>query len=134
MRPAPLWRRLAAAFYDLLLILALCMVGAFAVLPFTGGQAVPAGTLWFQIYLAVLVAGYYLWCWTRSGQTLGMRTWRVRVVADAGALSWSRAVLRLLLALVSIAALGLGLWWSLWEPRRRMWHDMLAGTAVVQLP
>jgi uncharacterized RDD family membrane protein YckC len=134
MQPAPLWRRLAAGLYDLLLILALCMIGAFAVLPFTGGEAVPAGTRWFQAYLAALIATYYLWCWVRGGQTLGMRTWRLRLVADAGALSWPRALLRLVVALIGMAVLGLGLWWALWEPRRRMWHDLAAGTSVQHQP
>ena len=32
----------------------------------------------------VVIAGYYLLNWMRSGQTLGMRAWRLRAVTDVG--------------------------------------------------
>ena len=31
-----------------------------------------------------VIAAYYVLNWTRSGQTLGMRAWRLRAVSDTG--------------------------------------------------
>ena len=67
-------------------------------------------------------------------QTIGMRAWRLRVVAaDGNRVSWSRAILRFFIALVSLAALGAGFWWALVDAQRRTWHDMAACTHMVRL-
>ena len=42
------------------------------------------------------------WFWTHGGQTLGMKTWRIRLVNENGSvLSWGQALLRYLCALPS---------------------------------
>jgi uncharacterized RDD family membrane protein YckC len=73
--------------------------------------------------------------WTRSGQTLGMLAWRLRVERSDGAtLTWRDALLRLAGACVSLAALGLGYFW-IWIDRDRLtWHDRWSGTRVVVVP
>ena len=32
-----------------------------------------------QAFLLSVFAAYFLWCWLRGGQTLAMKTWRVRL-------------------------------------------------------
>src|SRR5690606_41442182 len=62
-----------------------------------------------QVALLAVTAGYFVISWRRGGQTIGMRAWRIRIVAtEGGALPWSRALLRFAVALVSLGALGLG--------------------------
>ena len=86
---------------------------------------------------AVLAAGYFLFFWSLSGQTLGKLLTGGRVVdgrgsSGGGALGASRAALRLVGAVVSAVPLGagfLGLWT---DTERRGWHDRLAGTKVVR--
>ena len=84
---------------------------------------------------AVLGAGYFLFFWSLSGQTLGKLLTGGRVVdagGGGGALGASRAALRLLGAVLSALPLGagfLGLWT---DAERRGWHDRLAGTKVVR--
>ncbi len=56
-------------------------VATFALLPLSGGEAILTATQGIvgQLYhalLVLLVFGYFGLCWTRSGQTLGMRAWR----------------------------------------------------------
>ena len=85
---------------------------------------------------AVLAAGYFLFFWSLSGQTLGKLLTGGRVVDGSGgvggALGASRAALRLVGAVFSAVPLGagfLGLWT---DTDRRGWHDRLAGTKVVR--
>lgn len=133
--PAGLGRRLMAAAYDLLPLLALWMAGTAILLPFTGGKGIAPHNLAYQGWLVAIAYFYYTVSWRRGGQTIGMRAWRIRVVpVDAPALAWSRASLRFAVALVAVAALGAGLLASLFDRRRRMWHDRAAATEVVLLP
>ena len=100
---AGLLRRLAALFYDLLLVIALAFAATFALLPLTRGEAILASTqgplahAYHALWLLAVFA-YFGWCWTRSGQTLGMRAWRI-ALRDAGErrLGWPGAVARFLL-------------------------------------
>ncbi len=63
-----------------------------------------------------------------------MRPWRLRVVrADGAAVDLRRAALRFVVALVSLAACGLGFFWCLVDRDRRAWHDIAAGTLLVRL-
>ena len=69
--PCGLLRRLAAMFYDALLLLALLM-GAALIVVIPLGEAVTSSNPFFQFYLLVVCWAYLAICW-RSGQTLGMR-------------------------------------------------------------
>jgi uncharacterized RDD family membrane protein YckC len=130
----PLWLRLIAGIYDLLPLLGLWFAAAVLALVVTGG-ALDAHRLAHKLLVQALVltlsAAYFVVSWTRGGQTIGMRAWRLRVVrVDGSALSLWRALLRFFVALVSLAALGLGFWWTLADRQRRTWHDLAAGTAM----
>lgn len=130
--PASLWVRLAALFYDSLLIFGLLVAGTFAVLPFTGGQAVTPDQTWFFLYLFALVVVFYLWFWRRGGATLGMEAWRLQLRReDERPIGFTQGVLRLVVAWLM---LGTGLLWCLVDARRRAVHDIVSGTEVVRLP
>jgi uncharacterized RDD family membrane protein YckC len=151
---APLWKRLMASTYDLLPLIALLMVATALMLQLTGAEGVPKSGVeriplnaiegiprtglvhyLYQALILLLVALYYIWSWHRGGQTIGMRAWRLRVQTEAGAKpAFKTASLRFALSLVSIGALGLGLIWSLIDPKRRMWHDRWTGTEVIVVP
>jgi uncharacterized RDD family membrane protein YckC len=112
--PAGLFRRLAALLYDLLLVIALGFVVTFAMLPLTHGEAILSSTQGlvghaYHALLAMLVFAYFGWSWTRSGQTLGMRAWRIRLEsAGARRLTWAKSLVRFLLGtgLAWLATLG----------------------------
>ena len=133
---APLWLRLIAGIYDLLPLLGLWFAAGMLALAVTGGALDPhrlAHKLLVQALVLALSAAYFAVSWTRGGQTIGMRAWRLRVVrADGSALGLGHALLRFFVALVSLAALGLGFWWALIDRRRRTWHDLAAGTAMLR--
>lgn len=137
--PAPLHLRLSALAYDLFPLAALWMATAGLVLFAVHGDVdvahPPAGyRLTLQLALFAVSAGYFVLSWTRGGQTIGMRAWRIRIVAaDGGALPWPRALLRFGVALLSLAAFGLGFLWCLVDGERRAWHDLVARSAYVRV-
>ncbi len=132
-------RRAAALLYDALLLAALLMIFTAAMLPFTHGRALLAETAgaWVYLYRAGLLAvigAYYALNWIRSGQTLGMRAWRLRVV-DAGGhrIGVRQALWRLGCGLLAWPPAALGVLWLYVDPARLALHDRLSGTRVVQL-
>lgn len=144
---APLWRRLLAFVYDLLLLLGLWFfVGLVAVALNHGpvGAAIEDGAVRVQdwpaqiaLYAALwLVTGlYYTLSWRHGGQTLGMKPWRLRVdVWPAEGLDTARAWRRYLAGCLTVLTAGAGLLWSLVDRDRRALHDLLAGTRVALLP
>ena len=137
---AGLARRLGAALYDALLLLALAMIATLLFLPLTGGEALtpaehPLLERIYQLTLCAIVVGYFGYCWTRSGQSIGMLAWRLRVEREDGRLlTWRDSVLRVAAALVSALPAGLGYLWSWLDADRRTWHDRWTRTRVVVLP
>ena len=87
----------------------------------------------FQFYLLSVCGAYFVFCWTRTGQTLPMKTWRMRVVKlEGGALSIGRAFWRYLLAIAGMLS-GLSLLWAPFDRERQFLHDRLAGTRIVRV-
>ena len=137
---APLWLRLAAIFYDLLVLLALWMlIGALVLLAFDGEVDVVHQPALYHIVLQAALLGvtaiYFVLSWCRGGQTIGMRAWGLRVVDSHSrqAPTWSRCVLRFAVALLSLLAAGAGFIWCLIDRERRAWHDLAARTRVVRV-
>jgi uncharacterized RDD family membrane protein YckC len=133
-------RRVAAIFYDLLLIAALLLLAsAMVTLPvlFLFGEAasssLSANPL-FRLWLALVPLLFYVYFWIKGGQTLGMRAWRMRLVRmDGSPVDLRGALLRCLGAILSLIPFGLGFLWMLTDPERLTWHDRLSGTRLVML-
>ena len=131
--PAGLARRLAALAYELLLLAALLLAGALPFVMATRGLDPVWARSLLQAYLAALSGIYFGWQWCRGGQTLPMKTWRLRLVTRDGApLSPARAAARYGLALAGTLALGAGFLWVLVDRDRLFLHDRLAGTRIVR--
>lgn len=138
-----LWRMLALL-YDLWPAVALWMLlsAAFTLGYYLTGHGArqniaPFSALQIALWLACwLVTGAYaVISWRRGGQTLGMRPWRLKVVAaDGGAPSWRALCMRFAVATFSSLLVGLGFWWA-WVDRKKLtWHDRASGTRMVRLP
>ena len=132
-RAPSIGRRLASALYDLLLLVALVFIATWPFLAFFGDSTQGWRRHLLQAWILVVVGAYFVWFWTHAGQTLPMKTWNIRVVrADGSPLGVARAVHRYLLAVLGLAALGLGFLWALLDRERQFLHDRLAGTALVE--
>jgi len=134
--PAGLFRRLAAAVYDSLLLLAVLFLGTLALLPLTGGEAITPQDSgpWEHLYRAwivALTAGFFGLSWTRRGQTLGMMSWKIRLSRDDGTpLRWRHVLGRLAVGLALVVAAAAGLW----RLRSAQGIPELAAGAVLLLP
>lgn len=145
--PAPLWRRLAAAGYDVMLLAALWMVVTGLVITIygqsglpmdeTGGVSKPPAAFlrWGLFPLLMLASwGFFAWFWLHGGQTLGMRAWRICSRDwQHGPMRFSQTLLRFILATLSWLLLGLGYLMVLFPPYQSL-HDRLSKTQTVVLP
>ncbi|WP_196137461.1 RDD family protein [Aliikangiella sp. G2MR2-5] len=139
---ASCWKRIIAWVYDLLgglavFILAL-VIGLLAstliALPFgySGAevsQSLSNNPLWL-VYIFACVQYYYVWCWVKGGQTVGMRTWRLKLCKpDGQLLTWQEGYIR------SFASLGgIGTLWCIVDKENRGLQDLACDSRVVLLP
>jgi uncharacterized RDD family membrane protein YckC len=130
---APLGRRLLSLIYEALLLAALlwCAALLFGAIEIEAATRHPRPL--FQAYLVLVTGAYFTWQWTHGGQTLPMKTWRLRLVGVSGAAVGTRlAWLRYAIALAGSLAGGIGFVWALVDRDRQFLHDRLAGTRVVR--
>jgi uncharacterized RDD family membrane protein YckC len=156
-RPASLPLRIAAMVYEGVLIFGIAFVAALLLL-FTTGWTAPLDhwqRLMMQATVFVALGIYFCWCWIRSGQTLALKTWNLRIIDAAGlnptlpraiaryVLSWTLFVPGLVyIALLQpsraggLAALAIGfvltLAPALFDRDRRLLHDRWSRTRIVR--
>ena len=131
--PASLLRRLAAIFYDGLLIAGLLMVLTLVLVLVRGGAAIPPGSWWYAATLLGVNFLFFGYSWTRGGQTLGAQAWGLRVTArDGSNLNWREAAIRYLAAWLLLLPPGLGFIWAWWDTDGLCWHDRLSGSRVIR--
>ncbi len=151
-----LTRRFACGLYEGVMLFGVGLVPA--VLSTLATRLIGGSTVarWAPQIIGLLCFGtYFVWLWTRSGQTLPMQTWRIKLVDahDGHLLDWRRALYRYLLCWLWIAPgvlIGMVAGWSKWPllgaagawaaaygfasrflPDRQFLHDRLAGTRLV---
>jgi uncharacterized RDD family membrane protein YckC len=130
--PAPIGRRLVSLVYETLLLAALLWCAGL-VYSAIEARAIGAHSRFaFQSYLVLLTGAYFVWQWTHGGQTLPMKTWRMRLITAEGArVRAGRAWARYALALAGTLAAGFGFAWALFDRDSQFLHDRLAGTRLV---
>ena len=142
---ANLWRRLAALVYDAFLLFAIILAYGFLLtvimVLFSGSQQVedvqPGALLQWLSFAGLIAAliGYYYICWRKQGQTLGMKSWRLKLQQADGSLATpEQCIKRSLLASLSLAIGGIGYLWCLVPPAKACLHDIYSATEVVVLP
>lgn len=133
--PAPLLARIAAMIYESLLVTAVVFGASFIIIPVVGEMHAGWQRHLFQFYITGVLFAYFSAFWLRSGQTLAMKTWRIRLVDQHdGRISFKQAVLRFFLALLGLLLAGAGFWWALVDRDHQFLHDRIAGTRLVRVP
>ena len=132
MTLAPIGRRLLSLIYEILLLAALLWCASLLYWAIEHELATAHARRLFQIYLAGIAGAYFVWQWTHGGQTVPMKTWRLRVVGrDGEPVPTRQAVMRYFAAMVGSLALGFGFLWAFVDRDRQFLHDRIAGTRVV---
>ena len=128
-------RRLAAMAYEILLlsgVLAVTLVLPHLLISAFAHRVATPVVLWAHLFIVLLV--YCLGFWCHGGQTLAMKTWRLRLLTRSGApLRPAQALLRYLLCWPSLGLGGIGIAWALVDRDRQFLHDRLAGTRLVSV-
>ncbi|MEV4781295.1 RDD family protein [Burkholderia sp. LMU1-1-1.1] len=150
-------RRLISMVYECLLGFAVLFLPFLIFEMITGASHAPLVEHMRQALAFIVLGVYFVHQWSRDGQTLAMKTWRLKLVRPGHAhvsaraaavrylLSWMWVLPALVVSLAldlhrwhALGAVGAGiLLWSLTaflDKDRQFLHDKLSGTRLVQLP
>ncbi len=155
--PAPgLPRRLACFVYEGVLLFGVLMISAYLYSSLTQQRHALHGKTGLQAFLFIVLGIYFVWFWSRGGQTVAMKAWHIRLVdAQGAAVTQPRALARYLLAwawfvpglvalslaggaagagpmfgVLTLGVLGFAALARL-RPDRQFWHDVVCGTRLV---
>jgi len=148
-------RRLACFMYEGVLLFGVVMAAGLVYGVATQQRHALVGAFGLRVFLFLVLGAYFVWFWSRGGQTLAMQTWHIRLVTrDGQRVSRRRALCRYLLSWLwfvpALATLELaGLQGTLpafativagvvayatlarLHPDRQYWHDAVCGTRLV---
>ena len=129
-----LLRRFGAIFYDALLLFATLF---FASLPIAVPLNITTEHPWypyFVIYIHIISFLFFGWFWTHGGQTLGLKTWKARLISTSGnSVTWKQALLRYIASLFCWLSLGIGFLWCFTNRERLAWNDILSKTRLIRI-
>lgn len=133
--PAPmpgLGRRLTCLLYEGLVIFSVLLIGF--LIPqsvfYAFGLQLSGRMLMLHIWLLLML--YFVWFWLNGGQTLPMKTWKIRLAnPDGSRLRPLQAILRYCAAWFSYCLFGVGILWALIDKDKQFLHDRIAGSRIV---
>ena len=76
--------RLVSLVYEGMLLFAVLFVASYLFLSIARDAQSGLSRAVFQIYLLSVCGAYFVFCWSHTGQTLPMKTWRMRIVTEEG--------------------------------------------------
>jgi uncharacterized RDD family membrane protein YckC len=150
-----LWRRMACFMYEGVLLFGVLMIAAYLFSSLTQQRHALVGRHGLQAFLFVVLGIYFVWFWSRSGQTVAMKAWHIRVVTARGEpVSQARALARYVLSwlwfvpallalylspiqsaplMFAVMAVGVLAYAALTRlhPQRQFWHDAACGTRLI---
>ncbi|MFZ4651152.1 MAG: RDD family protein [Rubrivivax sp.] len=155
MQAPGLTRRMACFVYESMLLFGVVVMAGYLYSALTQQRHALHGQNGLRAFLFIVIGIYFIWFWSRTGQTLAMKTWHIRLVTAQGRLvSQPRAAARYLASWVwvlpalfvagwggigsglqvagllsgSVAVYALS---SLLLPSRQFAHDLVCGTRLV---
>ncbi|MFD2176357.1 RDD family protein [Veronia pacifica] len=144
---AGFFRRLAAWIYDVLVLtavemLAVALVMSGFAIAFSLGVSLeeyidasdflsrhPVASPLFTAYIALVAVMFFGYFWSKGGQTLGMRAWKLRIQnVDGTRITFSQALVRM-----ATSAFGLGNLVVLIDSNNQSLQDMMAKCQTIKL-
>ncbi len=158
--PAPArLRRFASMMYEGVLLFGVVFLAGYAFDTLTQSRHGLALRHTRQALLFLAIGFYFILCWRRSGQTLPMKAWNIRLVSTTGGqLTMRQMLVRYACMWVFPAAGAFAVWvlaeWTAWPSvlmlivaapftvfiptlyatNQQFWHDKMAGTLLVSTP
>lgn len=129
-----LLRRFGVMFYDSILLIAVLF---FASLPIVVPLSITTEHYLYTFFIGyIYLVGFLFfgWFWTHGGQTLGLKTWRIKLISDIGnTVSWKQALLRYIASLLCWLSLGVGFIWCYTNRDRLAWNDLWSNTRLKRI-
>jgi uncharacterized RDD family membrane protein YckC len=153
--PPSIWRRMACFFYEGVLLFGVLMIAGYLFSSLTQQRHALLGRHQLQTFLFMVLGIYFVWFWSRGGQTVAMKAWHLRLVDVHGRpvtqlralgrylLAWLWFIPALTLAWLSniqsvgaifgLMAMGLVAYALIarFHPSRQFLHDMACGTRLI---
>ena len=126
--------------YECLTIIAIALAGAFIFVALFGDATTGYLRTALQTWLWLLVGSYYIFCWHKSGQTLAMQAWQLKLVQlEDGAnisqkISYYVLIKRYIWASLGVLCFGVNFLWAIVDRKKVFLHDKRASTAIIVLP
>ncbi len=126
--------------YESLTIIAIALAGAFVFIAIFGDATTGYRRTLLQTWLWLLIGSYYIFCWRKSGQTLAMQAWRLKLVLrEDGAnlsqkISYGVLIKRYIWASLGVLCFGIDFLWAIVDKKRVFLHDKWAATKMIVLP
>ena len=125
-------RRLASMLYEGLVVFSILLIGFLLPQIVLSGFGMVLGGRMLMLHIFILLLGYFVWCWLNGGQTLPMKTWKLRITnSDGLALRPTQAILRYMAAWPSILLAGIGIFWAVFDKDKQFLHDRIAGSRII---
>ncbi len=147
--PAPGFRRFGAFVHEGFFLVALVFIAMLLVTRLAGGELKGYSRTIGQVFLFLVMGGYFIWQWTNGRRTLAQKTWSLALRTATGAtLDVRSAALRYLTAWIGpamalgaytaigrggLALLLLNFAWIFVDRDGQTLHDRIAGTRLVRV-
>jgi uncharacterized RDD family membrane protein YckC len=131
-KPAGFFRRIAALFYDLILIIALC-IGSILLITFFINTEILSPFMY--LFFLVLSISFYCYFWKQNnGQTLGMQVWKIKLSQIDGAdVKLSNMIARCISGLVLNLFFGINYLPMIFRKDKRTLNDILSKTVLKKI-
>ena len=133
MNYVTIWRRSASILYDSLLVLAMLIIMSLPFFSFNLEENLSLKII-VQIYYYLITQYFFVWFWVNNEGTLGMKTWKIKIVSEDGnKISYIEAIIRFNAAIFSFIFFGLGFLMCFLRKDKKCLHDFISKTVLIKL-
>lgn len=133
MQNINLFRRLASIFYDGVLVVAIVIITSLPFYSFNVEESFLL-KLTMQLYFYLIIQYFFVWFWVNSTATLGMKSWKIKIVdINGNNISYKKAIVRFNASILSISIFGLGFLVSLFRKDKKCLHDIISRTQLIKI-
>ena len=133
MQNINLFRRLASIFYDGVLVVAIVIITSLPFYSFNVEESFLL-KLTMQLYFYLILQYFFVWFWVNSTATLGMKSWKIKIVdINGNNISYKKAIVRFNASILSISIFGLGFLISLFRKDKKCLHDIISRTKLIKI-
>ena len=133
MQNINLFRRLASIFYDGVLVVAIVIITSLPFYSFNVEESFLL-KLTMQLYFYLIIQYFFVWFWVNSTATLGMKSWKIKIVdINGNNISYKKAIVRFNASILSISIFGLGFLISLFRKDKKCLHDIIFRTQLIKI-